>query len=92
MGWGTLSNGRLIAAGEEAGFDVLITADQRIEFQQNLSRHHMALMVLTTNHWNTIRDNIDRVINALEGLDSGVIVRIPFPVPIRRRRSSGLTR
>ena len=37
-------------------------------------------------------DNIDRVINALEGLDSGVIVRIPFPVPIRRRRSSGLTR
>jgi hypothetical protein len=89
---GTLSNGRLIAAGEEAGFDVLVTADQGIRFQQNLSGRRMAIMALATNHWNTIRDNIDRVMVALEGLDRGAFVRIPFPVPIRRRRSSGLTR
>jgi hypothetical protein len=91
LGWGTLSNGSLMAAGEEAGFDVLITADQSIQFQQNLSRRRITIMVLATNHWNTIRDNIDRVITGLHGLEKNALLRITFPVPIRRRRFPRVT-
>jgi hypothetical protein len=35
-GWGTLSNGALLDAAEEAGFEVLLTTDRRIRYQQNL--------------------------------------------------------
>lgn len=46
-GWDTLSNGALLNAAEEAGFDLLLTTDQRIRYQQNLSARHIALVVLT---------------------------------------------
>ena len=35
-GWDTLSNGALLSAAEEAGFDLLLTTDRRIRYQQNL--------------------------------------------------------
>ena len=41
-----LKNGRLLEAAEEAGFDVLITVDQNIPDQQNLSRRKIALVIL----------------------------------------------
>lgn len=36
-GWDRLSNGELLTAGERAGFDMLLTADNSIRYQQNLS-------------------------------------------------------
>ena len=36
-GWDTLSNGNLLAAAEEAGFDLLLTADKNMRYQQNLT-------------------------------------------------------
>ena len=35
-GWDTLSNGALLDAAEEAGFELLLTTDRRIRYQQNL--------------------------------------------------------
>ena len=35
-GWDTLSNGALLTAAEEAGFELLVTTDRRIRYQQNL--------------------------------------------------------
>ena len=46
-GWGTLSNGELLNAAEEAGFDLLLTTDRRIRYQQNLKVRRLALVVLT---------------------------------------------
>ena len=70
-GWAELENGELIAAAEAAGFDVLITADQNIRYQQNLSGRRLALVVLDTNHWDVIRGRIalirDAVNNAVAG-------------------------
>jgi hypothetical protein len=46
-GWDTLSNGALLNAAEDAGFDVLLTTDRRIRHQQNLRARRIALVVLT---------------------------------------------
>lgn len=46
-GWDTLGNGALLKAAEEAGFEILVTTDRRIRFQQNLSARRIALVVLT---------------------------------------------
>ncbi len=36
MGWSSLKNGRLMAKAVEQGFDVLLTIDKSLQFQQNL--------------------------------------------------------
>jgi hypothetical protein len=51
MGWDALSNAVLLAAAEQAAFDIMVTSDQNIEHQQNLTGRRIALVVLTTNHW-----------------------------------------
>jgi len=45
-----LSNGDLLAAAESAGFDVLLTTDLNLRYQQNLATRRIAIVALTTNH------------------------------------------
>jgi|SRR5215813_12582828 len=47
-GWDTLSNGELLLAAEKAGFDVVVTADKNMRYQQNLEGRKIALVVLGT--------------------------------------------
>jgi hypothetical protein len=86
MGWHQLANGHLIAAAEAGGFDVLITADQSIRYQQNLTGRRPALIVLTTNHWDTIRPNVAEVVAAVEAIQPGGYVTITLLRPVRVRR------
>lgn len=51
QGWFGLKNGALLDAAEGAGFDIFITADQELTYQQNLTGRKMALNVLSTNNW-----------------------------------------
>jgi hypothetical protein len=87
MGWAGLTHGDLIQAAEEAGFEAMITCDQNIRYQQNLAGRRLALVVLTTNHWDTIRANSGGILPVVEraAVDSFVIVEMPKP-PRRRRR------
>ena len=48
-GWDTLSNGDLLDAAETAGFDVFVTADKNMRYQQNPGRR-IALVVLRMNN------------------------------------------
>ena len=49
QGWAGISNGKLVAVAEKAVFDVLVTADQGLNYQQNLKVRKLALVVLSTN-------------------------------------------
>ncbi|HEY6340888.1 MAG TPA: hypothetical protein VIY49_05305 [Bryobacteraceae bacterium] len=51
QGWSGLKNGPLLDAAEEAGFDLFITADQELSYQQNLTDRKIAIVVLSTNNW-----------------------------------------
>ncbi len=64
-GWSRLANGDLIEAAERAGFDVMVTCDQNIGYQQNLEGRRLALVVLDTDRWASIRDQFDRVVEAV---------------------------
>jgi len=84
--WAGLSNGDLIRAAEEAGFEVMITCDQNIRYQQNLAGRRLALVVLTTNHWDTIRANGGGILPAVESATVGSFAMVEMPKPPRRRR------
>jgi predicted nuclease of predicted toxin-antitoxin system len=58
MGWpDQLENGELLKMAEQAGFDVLITSDQNIVYQQNLAGRKLALVVLGSNIWPVVRQH-----------------------------------
>ena len=86
IGWAGLANGDLIQADEEAGFDVMITCDQNIRYQQNLTGRRLALVVLTTNHWDTVRANSGGILSVVEHAAAGSFVVVEMPKPPRRRR------
>ena len=80
-GWDTLSNGELLNAAEEAAFDLLLTTDRRIRYQQNLAVRRIALVVLTgSTRWSRVRRHVDRIAAAVAGATPGSYseVEIPF--------------
>jgi hypothetical protein len=65
-GWDTPSNGALLNAAEEAGFELLLTTDRRIRYQQNLQVRHSALVVLPgPTKWSLVRQHIERIAAAV---------------------------
>jgi len=76
MGWQALENGALLSAAEGAGFDLLLTCDQNVPYQQNLSGRRLALAILSTNHWPTLRPVAARIATAVEFVQAGQVVRI----------------
>jgi predicted nuclease of predicted toxin-antitoxin system len=71
QGWSGLKNGALLTIAEEAGYDLFITADQEISYQQNLAGRKMALVVLSTNNWDYIKGAIAKIMAAIEGVTPG---------------------
>lgn len=74
MGWGSLSNGDLLNAAENAGFEILIIADKNLRYQQNLARRRIAILELWTNHRPTLEKNFDRIRAAVEKISAGEYV------------------
>ncbi len=79
-GWDRTSNGELLAAAEAAGFDLLLTTDKNICYQQNLTGRKIAIVVLGRQQWPQLRPHIQLVINAVNAatLGSYAEVEIPF--------------
>jgi hypothetical protein len=86
MGWAGLSNGDLLAAAEQAGFEVLVTGDKNIPHQLTLTKSKLAVVILGTTHWPTIRANPQPVREAVERTAPASYVVVPFSRPKLRRR------
>ncbi len=55
LGWDTLSNGELLRAAEETHFEILVTTDKNIRYQQNLAEHTIAIVVLGNSRWPVVQ-------------------------------------
>ena len=78
-GWNTLSNGELLAEAERAGFDVFLTADKNIRYQQNLAGRKIALVVLSTPQWPLVRLHVARIVEAVNAATPGSYVEVQIP-------------
>lgn len=67
MGWEGIKNGQLLEKMRANGFDVLLTFDKNIQFQQNLDRLGVAVLILDTpgNKYSELRPLVGKVLNAL---------------------------
>ena len=77
-GWHTLANGALLNRAEEAGYEVLITTDQSIRYQQNMSNRQMAVVVLMNTAWPRISQRTEAIRAALEGIQPGEVREVPI--------------
>jgi hypothetical protein len=64
-GWHLLKNGDLLKAAEDAAFDVFITSDKNIRYQQNLINRKLALVVLSQGRWRLVRQRLGAIAAAL---------------------------
>lgn len=79
-GWDRLSNGDLLAEAERAGFDVLLTADNNMRYQQNLRGRRIALVVLSTPQWPLVRLHIEKIAVALDAATPGSYAEVAIPL------------
>ena len=77
MGWTHLSNGALLLQAA-ADFDAVLTADQNIEFQQNLKTLPIAVVVLLaeSNRLESLEPLVADILQVLETLQPKVLVRV----------------
>jgi len=80
-GWNKLKNGELLGAAEGAGFEVLVTPDKNIRYQQNLALRRIALVVLGNAQWPVLRRHVERVVNAVNAAQSGSYTLVDIPHP-----------
>ena len=79
-GWERLVNGVLLDTAEEEGFEVFVTADKNMRYQQNLTGRKIAVVVLGNAQWPVLRRHVERVVAAVNAATPGgyTEVKIPF--------------
>lgn len=77
MGCAGLQNGELLRRAE-VQFDVLVTADQNLRYQQNLSGRPLAILVLPSNQVPVVTQLLPQIETTLTTIQPGTVVEIPL--------------
>jgi len=77
LGWSTLENGALLALADQS-FDLFITTDQQLRYQQNLSGREMRILVLMTTSWPRIKSNLGEILRVIGEMQPGEYREINF--------------
>ena len=82
MGWPPqLENGELLKTAEMAAFAVLVTSDQNIRYQQNLTGRKLALVVLGSNIWPVVSNHGAAIAGKVDAAMPGSYDFIEMPLP-----------
>lgn len=85
MGWAGLKNGELLDVAEAGAFDVLVTGDRTLHYEQNLSGRKIALVSLSAVSWPVIEPHVEKIADAVARAKPGSFTR----VDVGKYKSSG---
>lgn len=77
LGWSRLTNGNLIQQAEQEGYDVLVTTDQNLKYQQNLLHRKIAIVVLLTTSWPRLQKVAPQISLTVSGVAAGDYIEVP---------------
>ena len=77
MGWAGLRNGELLDRAEDL-FDVFVTADKNLRYQQNLSGRKLAILVLPSNQVPLVARLVPVLESYLTRIQPGVVMDVPL--------------
>ena len=78
-GWQELNNGELLDQAETDGYELFLTSDRRIPFQQNLTRRNISVLILTTNSWPRLRQRLNDINEAVEAMGHNQSSQLDIP-------------
>ena len=78
MGWGQAANGELLRSAE-GKFEVLVTCDKNLKYQQNLKRYGFGVLEISTNKRRVIEENLGKIREALDMIRPGEVVEVLLP-------------
>lgn len=79
LDWSNLQNGELLQQAEDQAFDVLVTTDQNLRYQQNLAGRKIAILVLSTTSWPRIKQALPAITAALVDIKLNDYLEISVP-------------
>jgi len=79
QGWDRLKNGTLLATAETAGFDLLLTTDKNMVYQQNLSQRQISIVLLGQQQWKNLRPYVALVVDAINAATPGSYTEVEIP-------------
>jgi predicted nuclease of predicted toxin-antitoxin system len=79
IGWHELKNGELIQRAEDAGFELILSTDRNIKYQQNIAGGKIAILVLGQQNWNLLRPHIQFVVDAVNAAIPGGYAEVDIP-------------
>jgi hypothetical protein len=79
-GWDRLKNGDLLSTAEEAGFDLLLTTDRNMQYQQNIAGRKIAVVILSRQQWPQLRPYVRLVVDAVDAAKFGSFAEVEIPV------------
>lgn len=80
QGWDTLNNGELLKVAEEAGFDVLLTTDKNLRYQQKLQGRRIAIVVLNSSRWSLVSRALESIVAAVNAAKPGSYTLVDIPL------------
>ena len=79
MGWDRLTNGELIDAAEANGFDLILTTDKNIRYQQNLASRRIAIIVLSNAQWPVLKLHVALLVAAVNSVTPSSYMELQIP-------------
>lgn len=86
LGWAGLTNGVLLDSAERERFDVFVTGDLSLTYQQNMAGRRIAIISLSAIAWPIIERHVSKIVAAVDEAEAGTFVRVECGVFIRGRR------
>ena len=77
-GWSALHNGALLDVAEQEGYELLMTTDQNLRYQQRLADRQLAIIVLLSTSWPRIQLRVDMIQAAVANSVAGGYQEIPI--------------
>jgi hypothetical protein len=91
VGWQRLKNGYLLRAAEASGFDLLLTCDRNLGYQQNVTGRAIGIVALSTNNWPLIRMHLAEIVSSVNESTVGSYRRVECGVFVKKRRKLNLS-
>ena len=87
MGWAGLKNSELLTAAGQAGFEVFITGDQTLSYEQNFTGRRIAVLVLSTIDRDILKNNAPLIVAALHAVTPGSVQQVDCGTFSRKNQS-----
>lgn len=77
--WEEISNGDPLKLAEGAGFDLIVTTDKNVRYQQNLAGRKISTVVLGNSPWWLVRQHLEAIVAAVNTATIGSYIEVAIP-------------